>query len=92
MASGKWSIPNLISYLVSVKDTLTVPEMDKLRQTAVFSKVVSPTPAETPAPRKRHLASQLYEPSDVLSALNLPILEWLDEKWKPHSAEGWFCD
>lgn len=103
--TGDWTIPQLVKYLTGVKDTLTVEEIERLKQTAAFSKeesagngdgasvatanggAVSPG---TPIPRKtRFKVLDLYEPSDALRQLHLPILDWGDNpKWRPNSDEG----
>lgn len=101
MASGSWSIVKLVQYLVSVKDSLTNEEFEKLRQTAVFHRKEAPLPvipqidtkeaAKSPVPPqtvKRYTARELYEPTDVHESLGLPILDWQSEKWRTHSGEG----
>lgn len=77
-----------MKYLVSVKDTLTDEEMNKLRHTAAF-------PVETPAdpdgskpPIVRKKPFELYEPVQQLRELDLPILDWGEGKWQKGSEEG----
>lgn len=86
--TGDWTINDLIKYLVSVRSTLSPNEMERLRQTAAFP--LEP-PSSTPKDAKvlRRKASDLYEPSDTLRDLGLPILDWgKDNKWKPSSEDG----
>ncbi|KAF8318815.1 uncharacterized protein EI90DRAFT_2978708 [Cantharellus anzutake] len=87
MASGNWSIPKLISYLVSVKEYLTVEELNKLAQTRVFLAVPSERFLDA---SRRCLARELYVPSDTLRLLGLPILDWQGEKWHSSSREAKF--
>lgn len=83
--TGDWTIHDLVKYLVSVRSTLSSTELDKLRQTAAF-------PLESPSKESkvtRRKAADLYEPSDTLRDLGLPILDWgKDNKWRPSSEEG----
>ena len=85
MASGNWSISKLVSYLVSVKDSLTVAEHQKLGQTRVFLGVSSEHSSDG---TRRYLARELYEPSDISRSLGLPMLDWQDAKWHSSSKEG----
>jgi hypothetical protein len=94
ITTGDWSIVDLLKYLVSVKDTLSSLEWERLEKTAAFPKegVIS---ASTNAPgldrpTTRYVASNLYEPADALRELGLPILDWGQAKWKGGSEEGVF--
>lgn len=76
-----------MKYLVSVKDSLSSDEYARLRQTAAF-------PLETPrgkdgeASVERRKPHQLYEPSDAMRELGLPLIDWGEHKWKANSDEG----
>ncbi len=87
MASGNWSIPKLISYLVSVKGSLTAEEHQKLGQTRVFPPASSEHSSDG---TRRYLARELYEPSDTSRLLGLPMLDWQGAKWSSSSKEGKF--
>lgn len=88
----------LLRYLVSVKDTLTAAERDRLRKTSWLpregeAKVEQPAGADGVVPKAktvRYRASELYEPTDVLRELGLPVLDWSEPhtKWRTHSDEG----
>lgn len=77
-----------MKYLVSVKDALSPDEYARLRQTAAF-------PLERPrlkdgyeAPLERRKPFQLYEPTDAMRELGLPLIDWGEHKWKSNSDEG----
>lgn len=94
VGGGEWSVSDLVKYLVSVRDTLTVEEISKLRKTAAFpleKKVEAAGINATAAKIERRMPSQLYEPIDSLRSLGLPLLDWGDAKWKPTSEEGESC-
>ena len=91
MASGNWSIPKLVTYLVSVRDSLSPVEMDRLRDTQVFLAYegLSRTGNIKPlSPLKRYNAAELHEPTDINLSLQLPVLDWQGEKWRTNSPEG----
>lgn len=85
--TGDWSIPDLIGYLVSVKDDLSEAEVSRLTLTNAFMKE-----GENEGPNKkktRYRASDLYEPVDTFRQLKLPVLDWGEKpKWKNTSEEG----
>jgi hypothetical protein len=98
--TGDWTIPQLVKYLAGVRDTLTREEIERLKQTAAFSREGDPVPPKpdpstangsaTPVPRRpRFKIGTLYEPIDALRKLNLPLLDWGDNpKWRAGSDEG----
>jgi hypothetical protein len=99
--TGDWTITQLVKYLAGVKDTLTKEEVERLKQTAAFSKEDDPSAsAETASiaastttngvPRKtRYKVGALYEPTDAMRRLKLPVLDWGDNpKWRQNSDEG----
>lgn len=98
LGAGDWSHVQLLRYLVSVKDTLTAAERDRLRKTSWLpregeAKVEQPAGADGVVPKAktvRYRASELYEPTDVLRELGLPVLDWSEPhtKWRTHSDEG----
>lgn len=88
--TGDWTIVDLLKYLVTVQQTLTKEEMDRLRLTSVFPKEV-PAGSESIEQERmaRHKAGDLYEPIDALRELKLPIIDWgTTAKWKASSQEG----
>lgn len=77
-----------MKYLVSVKDTLTDEEMNKLKHTAAFP-LENPTDAGGPMPAiVRRKPFELYEPVQAMRELELPVLDWGEGKWRPGSDEG----
>ncbi|CAG7850452.1 SubName: Full=Uncharacterized protein {ECO:0000313/EMBL:CCA72144.1} [Serendipita indica DSM 11827] len=108
--TGDWTIPQLVKYLAGVRDTLTREEIERLKQTAAFSKEehenptgkdtqeysdvksVASTTTATGTPRKvRYKISSLYEPTDAMRQLKLPVLDWGDNpKWRVNSDEAKF--
>ncbi|EPQ29355.1 uncharacterized protein PFL1_03110 [Pseudozyma flocculosa PF-1] len=94
VAAGDWSHVDLVAYLAANKDTLSSIERDRLKKTAIFPKegeAASPADDASGKPRiVRHRASQLYEPTDALKALKLPVLDWSGKAWKPSSEEAKF--
>lgn len=77
--AGGWTVFDLVKYLVSVRDELSATEMDKLRNTPAFP-VEGLSTRQTPA--------SLFEPTDELRKLKLPILDWGTVKWRSNSDEG----
>lgn len=81
LAAGDWSHIDLIAYLAKQSSHLTKSEMHRLIHTPIF-------PAE--GGTERFKASQLYEPSDALRALRVPILDWPGKTWRASSDEAKF--
>jgi hypothetical protein len=85
-----------MKYLVSVKDTLTKEEKDRLKATAAFpldtsDGLVDPAGAtDVKKPIVRKKPKELYEPTPAMRDLGLPVLDWGDGKWRPASDEGEF--
>lgn len=77
-------------YLVSVADTLSPDELDKLKKTAWLTKedFGDSKPIGNSQRPTRYKASALYEPSDAHHRLNLPVVAWTSSKWRPHSDEA----
>ncbi|KDQ08125.1 hypothetical protein BOTBODRAFT_48402 [Botryobasidium botryosum FD-172 SS1] len=84
----------LVKWLVHRKDTLTSAH---LKEAAMFLKKESSGEGLRPFPKaaptlqnsKRFTATQLYEPTEVLKQLDLPILDWdSDKKWQSDSGEA----
>jgi hypothetical protein len=86
MKTGNWTVPDLVKYLVSVRDSLSKDELERLRETRAFS-IEGQATAEK---RGVHRPKDLYIPQEELRALGLPILDWGQGKWKPSSDEGLF--
>lgn len=79
-----------MKYLVSVKDSLAIEEWARLRQTAAFPLEQPRLKDGSKAPLVRRKPHELYEPTDAMRELGLPVLEWDEHKWKPSSDEGRF--
>jgi hypothetical protein len=77
-----------MKYLVSVKDTLTNEELARLRQTAAFPLEQPPIEDGSKLPLVRRKPHELYEPTDAMRSLGLPLLDWGEGKWKSNSEEG----
>lgn len=93
VAAGDWDVTQLVTYLASNKDTLSTLELERLTKTAMFPKAgeVGP-PGKDGKPRiVRYRASQLYEPTDTLKALKLPLLDWPGKVWRSNSEEAKFA-
>ena len=88
IAAGDWSHVDLVAYLTKHRDLLSRHEIERLTNTAIF-----PRADETPAPGKpphRYKATQLYEPTEALRALQLPTLAWPGRPWRASSDEARF--
>ncbi len=92
VAGGGWSHVDLVAYLASNKDTLSDLERERLKKTAIFPKhgEVGPLKEDGKPRILRYRASELYEPTEALKALQLPVLDWADKPWKPSSEEARF--
>ena len=98
LGAGDWSHVQLVRYLVTVQETLSPAEKDRLRQTRWLpregeAKVEQPAGAEGVQPKPktvRYKAADLYEPTEPLRELGLPLVDWADSpsKWRPGSEEG----
>lgn len=92
IATGDWAAFDLIKYLVSVRSTLTVPELRRLSETPAFPKEgegKEHSAAETSPKVQRYKARDLYEPTDFFRGLGLPIIDWgTNNQWRPESDEG----
>ncbi|GJN91725.1 hypothetical protein Rhopal_004748-T1 [Rhodotorula paludigena] len=98
LGAGDWSHVQLVRYLVSVKSTLTAAEKDRLRKTNWLpregeAKVEQPVGADGTKPRPktvRYRAAELYEPTEQLRELGLPLVDWSDSqsKWRSGSDEA----
>ncbi|GAA5986839.1 hypothetical protein JCM11641_007813 [Rhodosporidiobolus odoratus] len=97
LGAGDWSHVQLLKYLISVKETLTTAERDRLRKTAFLpkdgeAKVEQPAGLDGVKPRPRTIRyrpSELYEPTAEFRELGLPVIEWGDVnvKWRAGSEE-----
>ncbi len=90
--TGDWTVPQLVKYLTSVRDTMSQEEVNRLQQTAAFFQEVPVESDQATASSikgKRWKLKDLYEPTDAMRRLGLPVLEWTDvTRWKPGSDEG----
>ncbi|KAI6041582.1 hypothetical protein EDC04DRAFT_1265243 [Pisolithus marmoratus] len=85
--TGDWTIPDLIGYLVSVKDDLSAEEISRLSATSAFTEEGGDIDVGTKRTRRR--ACELYEPVDIFRQLKLPVLDWGEKpKWKGTSEEA----
>ena len=92
--TGDWTIPKLISYLVSLQ--LQPTEIERLRENPAFPK--EPTTEQdidedgTLNKIPKFKVSDLYEPLDVFRNLGLPIINWHGRsnrhEWESNSKEG----
>ncbi|KAJ6495551.1 hypothetical protein C8R47DRAFT_1213045 [Mycena vitilis] len=80
----EWSIFDLTRYLVDVKSSLTADEWAKLKMTAAFQA----SSGELDQKQTRFYAKQLYEPTDSLRQLGLPVIDWGQHKWKASSDQA----
>ncbi|KAK4046064.1 hypothetical protein OIV83_006387 [Microbotryomycetes sp. JL201] len=93
---GGWSHVDVVRYLVSIRQSLSPVELDRLKKTAWLpkegeEKVPQPPLADgTPVKPKtiRHLAANLYEPTDEHRSLGLPLLEWTSNRWRSGSDDA----
>jgi hypothetical protein len=94
IATGDWTTFDLVKYLVSVRPTLTPPEMRHWSETPAFPKEGAgkeQLAAETSLNVQRYRAKDLYEPIDIFRELGLPIINWgANNLWRPESDEGKF--
>ena len=92
VAGGGWSHVDLVSYLASNKESLSELEKERLKKTAIFPKhgEIGGLKEDGKPRIIRHRASDLYEPTEALKALQLPALDWADKTWKPSSDEARF--
>ena len=94
IATGDWTTIDLVKYLVSVRSTLTFPEMKRLRETPAFPKEggrKEQSTSETSPNVQRYRAEDLYEPIDIFRELGLPIIDWgANNQWLPDSGESKF--
>ena len=83
---GRWSHVDLINYLSSVRNDIPFDDIKRLKSTPLC-------PAEDGHPSKgtsqRYLVSELFEPTDELRSLKLPLLQW-PGLYRPASGEGRF--
>ncbi|KAI5849605.1 hypothetical protein DFP73DRAFT_541210 [Morchella snyderi] len=78
----KWSHVDLIKYLTSVGEDIPREDITKLKNTAICK-------AEGAGSTDLYKVSELYEPSDGLRKLKLPILQW-PGIWREGSNEAKF--
>ena len=92
VAGGGWSHVDLVAYLAVNKESLSDLERERLRKTAIFPKQGEVGPLKDDGTPRiiRHRASDLYEPTEALKALQLPVLDWANKQWKPSSEEARF--
>ncbi|TXT08933.1 hypothetical protein VHUM_02407 [Vanrija humicola] len=88
IGGGTWGCFELMKYLVSVKDTLSQEELARLRQTAAFPLEQAPLEDGTKLPLVRQKPHQLYEPTEAMRNLGLPVLDWGEAKWRSNSDEA----
>ena len=93
IATGDWTAFDLVKYLTSVRSFLTVPEIGHLSETPAFPKEgvgKEQLAAGTSAKVQPYRARDLYEPIDIFRDLDLPIVDWGKNQWRPKLDEGKF--
>ncbi|GAA6058557.1 hypothetical protein JCM10212_006996 [Sporobolomyces blumeae] len=98
LGAGDWSHVQLVRYLISVRDTLSTTEFDRLRKTTWLPKEgegkvdgpPGPNGEKTKPKTVRYRAAELYEPLEPLRALGLPLVDWTTSttKWRTNSDEA----
>ena len=84
---GKWSHVDLIKYLVSVKEDIPGEDIKRLRNTPICT---AETKSSDQANKgKLYRACELYEPSDAIRRLGLPVLHWPGQ-YRPGGPEARF--
>ncbi|KAL3479442.1 hypothetical protein BJX99DRAFT_70654 [Aspergillus californicus] len=90
---GKWSHVDLIRYLASVSSDIPNNDIKRLKGTSFCTTELEKgtgTGESNPCPdRVRYKVQDLFEPSDSLRVLGLPIIEW-PGKYMSASIEGKF--
>ena len=87
MKTGNWNASDLIKYLVSVQKDLTSEDLMRLKEAPVFS--TEAVGDATTGTNTRYKISELYEPTDMMRSLGLPVLLWgTSPKWRASSTEG----
>ncbi|KAJ1925062.1 hypothetical protein IWQ60_004808 [Tieghemiomyces parasiticus] len=86
-----WDHVQLVKYLASVREQLSGPELDKLRQTPLLPREEagdgSPADKDAAQRNRRYLTSELYAPTEDLRALGLPLLRW-PGTWRDSTKES----
>ncbi|GAA5870207.1 hypothetical protein JCM16303_001925 [Sporobolomyces ruberrimus] len=98
LGAGDWSHVQLIRYLISVRDTLSAIEMDRLRKTTWIPRegegkiegTVGANGEKGKPCTVRYRAGDLYEPTETLRELGLPLVDWTSSptKWRTNSDEA----
>jgi hypothetical protein len=88
IGGGTWTCQDLMKYLVSVQDTLSSDEMARLKHTSAFPLEMEAPGEGAQAALVRQKPQQLYEPSEAMRSLGLPLLDWGEGKWRTNSEEG----
>ncbi|KAG8886946.1 hypothetical protein FRB99_004337, partial [Tulasnella sp. 403] len=82
--TGDWGVHDLMKYLVAVRGSLSDVEFGRLQRTAAF-----PQEDEGGGYVQRKKPSELYEPTETMRELGLPLLDWGKEhKWRSNSDEA----
>jgi hypothetical protein len=84
---GKWSHVDLVRYLISVKDDIPDEDVKRLKNTPICP--AEPLSGDQADKGKLYRVSDLFEPSDEIRRLGLPVLQWPGQ-WKAASPEGRF--
>ncbi|WPH00847.1 Hypothetical protein R9X50_00367700 [Acrodontium crateriforme] len=84
---GKWSHVDLIKYLVSVKDDIPQEDLKRLRNTPICT--AEALPDDQINKGKLYRLTDLYEPSDPIRKLKLPVLYWPGQ-FRANTPEGRF--
>ncbi|KAI9736856.1 MAG: hypothetical protein M1818_005907 [Claussenomyces sp. TS43310] len=91
-SAPKWSHVELITYLASVKDDIPADDLKKLRATPICAAEAGSAGQEASQGTAKHYKiSELFEPTDALRQLGLPILQWPGKVgYRANSQEGRF--
>ncbi|KAG8892545.1 hypothetical protein FRB99_002633, partial [Tulasnella sp. 403] len=82
--TGDWGVHDLMKYLVAVRGSLSDAEIERLQHSAAF-----PQEGEGEGCVQRREPSELYEPTETMRELGLPLLDWGKEpKWRSNSDEA----
>lgn len=85
--SDDWGVHDLVGYLVRVRATLKPTDIKELQETPAFPQEVLRKGGDRVTVGRRKL-TELYEPTDALRELDLPLLDWGGHKWTAASKEG----
>lgn len=91
--TGDWTAAQLMEYLVDIRSALSGSDVERLKHMAAFvcegETELSEGNGMSNSTPKRHVARDLYEPTDTLRNLGLPTLFWSEQvEWLSNSEGG----